>query len=341
MIESKLNDERIQVAQDLIVKGKEQGYLTPDDILDSFPEMQPEPEQVLLVFRVFAEMGIVVTDGEKGFDDIEQIDDELLIDIELKDSISLDDPVRMYLKEIGRVRLLTAADELDLGKAIEAGGAREALSQLTIPAKDAFGHLRLINETFPEALEKLARATHRDRKKLGKALLGEYLERLSQLKRGAETDKEMGKEGDRLWRLVNCTEGKVPPDIADSLAAQRLRKMSGADVECFRVFRRAKENLVDRFYRSHEAKQRLTAANLRLVVSIAKKYNGRGMSFLDLIQEGNIGLIRAVEKFDHHRGYKFSTYATWWIRQAVTRALADQARTIRIPVHMGDLIHKL
>src|SRR5713226_8270669 len=113
MIESKLNDERIQVAQDLIVKGKEQGYLTPDDILDSFPEMEAEPEQVFLVFQVFAEMGIEVTDGENGFEDIEQIDDELLIDIELNDSVSVVDLVRMYLKEIGRVSLLTAADEVD------------------------------------------------------------------------------------------------------------------------------------------------------------------------------------------------------------------------------------
>jgi RNA polymerase primary sigma factor len=338
MIGSKLNYERIQVAQDLIVKGKEQGYLTPDDILDSFPEMEAAPEQVFLVFEVFTEMGIAITDGEK---DIEEIDDELLIDIELQDSVSLDDPVRMYLKEIGRVNLLTAADEVDLAKAIEADGAREALSQLTISAKDAFGHLRLINETFPEALEKLARATHRDRKKLGNALLGEDFERLSDLKRGAEIDKEMGKEGDQLWRLVNCTDREVPPDIADSRAGQRFCNMSAADVQCFRAFRRAQDNLADRFYRSHEAKQRLTAANLRLVVSIAKKYIGRGLSFLDLIQEGNMGLIRAVEKFDYHKGYKFSTYATWWIRQAVTRAIADQARTIRIPVHMGEIINKV
>src|SRR2546427_1410490 len=153
MIESKPDDERIQVAHDLIVKGKEQGYLTPNDILDSFPGMEAEPEQMFLVFGVFAEMGIEVTNGEKGFEDVEKIDDELLIDIELKDSMSLYDSVRMYLKEIGRVGLLTAADEVDLGKAIEAGGAREALSQLTIPAKDAHGYLRLINETFPEALE--------------------------------------------------------------------------------------------------------------------------------------------------------------------------------------------
>jgi len=99
--------------------------------------------------------------------------------------------------------------------------------------------------------------------------------------------------------------------------------------------------LAERLHRSHEAKQRLTEANLRLVVSIGKKYVGRGLSFLDVIQEGNLGLIRAVEKFDYHRGFKFSTYATWWIRQAITRALADQSRTIRIPVHMVELINKV
>jgi len=158
-------------------------------------------------------MGIEVSDSAGDFEDKEDADDDIQMEIEMMDSVSLDDPVRMYLKEIGRVSLLTAADEVDLAKAIEAG--------------------------------------------------------------------------------------------------------------------------------SDEAKQRLTEANLRLVVSIAKRYVGRGMLFLDLIQEGNLGLIRAVEKFDYKKGYKFSTYATWWIRQAITRAIADQARTIRIPVHMVETINKL
>jgi RNA polymerase primary sigma factor len=213
-VEIRFEDQLIQQAEELILKGKEQGYLTPDDILDTFPDIETDnPDQVFRIFAAFKDMGIEVTDSAEDFEGKEEADDDMQMEIEMMDSVSLDDPVRMYLKEIGRVSLLTAADEVDLAKRIEAGEDR--------------------------------------------------------------------------------------------------------------------------------AKQQLTEANLRLVVSIAKKYIGRGMSFLDLIQEGNMGLIRAVEKFDYHKGYKFSTYATWWIRQAITRAIADQARTIRIPVHMVETINKL
>jgi RNA polymerase primary sigma factor len=212
-VETKLEDLLLQQAEALIIKGKEQGYLSPDDVVEGFPDMEVEPDQMFRIFQAFKEMGIDVSDSERDFEEKEDADEDMLMEIEMMDSVSLDDPVRMYLKEIGRVSLLTAQDEVYLAKKIEAG------------------------------------------------------------------------------------------DL--------------------------------------EAKQQLTEANLRLVVSIAKKYIGRGMSFLDLIQEGNMGLIRAVEKFDYHKGYKFSTYATWWIRQAITRAIADQARTIRIPVHMVETINKL
>ncbi|HWW09787.1 MAG TPA: RNA polymerase sigma factor RpoD [Candidatus Acidoferrales bacterium] len=206
-------DQLVTAAEALIIRGKDHGYLTPDDILAGFPEIDAEPDHLERIFQVFREMGIEVTDGDKDFETVDEIDEELIAKAEAIDSVSLDDPVRMYLKEIGRVALLKAEQEVHYAKLIEQG--------------------------------------------------------------------------------------------------------------------------------DDEAKNQLTEANLRLVVSIAKKYIGRGMSFLDLIQEGNMGLIRAVEKFDYHKGYKFSTYATWWIRQAITRAIADQARTIRIPVHMVETINKL
>jgi RNA polymerase primary sigma factor len=171
--------------------------------------VEPEPDDLIRVFEVFRDMGIRVSEA----DDSAELDDDLVADTEAMDSGSLDDPVRMYLREIGRVALLKADQEVALAKAIEASDP--------------------------------------------------------------------------------------------------------------------------------QARVHLTEANLRLVVSIARKHVGRGLSFLDLIQEGNIGLMRAVEKFDHRRGFKFSTYATWWIRQAISRAIADQARTIRVPVHMVEIIHKL
>jgi RNA polymerase primary sigma factor len=340
-IESKLEDELTQVAEGLIVKGKELGYLSPDGVIEAFPGVEAEPDQVFRVFQVFVDMGIEITDGDSGFDQVEPIDDPLLMDIEVLDSVPFDDPVRFYLKEIGRVNLLTAVEEVVLAKAIEAGGAREALSLLTIPKKDAFGHLKLIDRTFPDAIESLAQATSAERQDLGEALLGDDLWKLTDLRRGAEIYKELGTEADRLGRIASRPECQAPAVGGESVAARTFRTMSSADLGRFHAFCRAKENVADRLHQSHEAKQRLTEANLRLVVSIGKKYIGRGLSFLDLVQEGNLGLIRAVEKFDYHRGFKFSTYATWWIRQAITRALADQSRTIRIPVHMMEIINRL
>ena len=183
--------------------------MTSDEILAIFPAVDQEPEDLLRVFEVFRDMGIEVSEG----DDPAELEEDLVAESEATDSVSFDDPVRTYLREIGRVALLKADEEVALAKAIEASD-----------------------------------------------------------------------------------------DVA----------------------------------RDH-----LTEANLRLVVSIARKYVGRGLSFLDLIQEGNLGLMRAVDKFDYHRGFNFSTYATWWIRQAISRAIADQARTIRVPVHMVETINKL
>ena len=198
--------------KELMEQGKKKGILSYKEIIDALSEIELDTEQIEKVYESLENMGVeIVGDIDKELEEIQVTEDDF--DISVPEGISIDDPVRMYLKEIGKVPLLSAEEEVEL--------------------------------------------------------------------------------------------------------AQR---MSEGDME---------------------AKQKLAEANLRLVVSIAKRYVGRGMLFLDLIQEGNLGLIKAVEKFDYSKGYKFSTYATWWIRQAITRAIADQARTIRIPVHMVETINKL
>src|SRR5438874_11140983 len=302
------------VAEQLIVKGKEQGYLTPDDILQGFPEVDAEPDQIFRIFAAFKEIGIEVTDGEKDFEEVEQIDDEMLLDIEMMDSVSLDDPVRMYLKEIGRVSLLTANDEVELAQAIEAKPLHDAMKALNV-VEELDGRQRSVDELLPEVVERLA------------------------------TVKRKGQQQHIALDLLGLADLGKLPNLTDAASAERRRIANGARprvrAEALESYRIARYRLTERYERAYEAKQRLTEANLRLVVSIAKKYVGRGMSMLDLIQEGNIGLMRAVEKFDYHKGFKFSTYATWWIGQAITRAIADQARTIRVPVHVSELINNL
>lgn len=218
---SKKDSVSLETINDLMERGKKRGMLTYREIMDTLQDVELNPEQIDEIYESFSVMGIdVVPEGsddgeelENGIVDDDEVSEEEQYDLSVPEGVDIDDPVRMYLKEIGRIPLLTAEQEIELAKRIE--------------------------------------------------------------------------EGDE------------------------------------------------------EAKRRLAEANLRLVVSIAKRYVGRGMQLLDLIQEGNLGLIKAVEKFDYRKGFKFSTYATWWIRQAITRAIADQARTIRIPVHMVETINKL
>ncbi|KJS80356.1 MAG: RNA polymerase sigma factor RpoD [Peptococcaceae bacterium BICA1-8] len=210
---------KIEGVKDLVEKGKKRGALTYQEIMDTLQGVELTPDQIDEVYEHLGSMGIEVVADDSALDQLNVVepkneeDDEAELDLSIPEGVGIDDPVRMYLKEIGRVPLLSAEEEVELAKRMEQG--------------------------------------------------------------------------------------------------------------------------------DEEAKRRLAEANLRLVVSIAKRYVGRGMMFLDLIQEGNLGLIKAVEKFDFRKGFKFSTYATWWIRQAITRAIADQARTIRIPVHMVETINKL
>ena len=238
---------------------KKRNILEYQEISDFFRDMNLDEEKMekVLDFLEANKVDVLrISDGDDEDDDIILDDEDEVevekIDLSVPEGVSVEDPVRMYLKEIGKVPLLSADEEIELAQKMEAGSV---------------------------AVEKIP-------------LLKERL---------AETGDEQEKE-----------------EIQAEIKALQL------DVD-----------------RGSDAKKRLAEANLRLVVSIAKRYVGRGMLFLDLIQEGNLGLIKAVEKFDYRKGYKFSTYATWWIRQAITRAIADQARIIRIPVHMVETINKL
>jgi len=230
-------EAQVDEVKDLIARGKEAGFLTSEEVGAALAAAELPPESMDAVLRLISDEGIQIVDST---DDEAEDETTARAEDDAAKSAPTSDPVRMYLKEIGRVPLLSAAEEVDLAKRVEAG-------------------------LF--ASEKLT------------------------------------------------TQRNISPDFIREL------------------------ELIER--QGQLAKKRLIEANLRLVVSIAKRYVGRGMLFLDLIQEGNLGLIRAVEKFDYTKGYKFSTYATWWIRQAITRAIADQARTIRIPVHMVETINKL
>ncbi|HEX9140959.1 MAG TPA: RNA polymerase sigma factor RpoD, partial [Gaiellaceae bacterium] len=385
-----IHPEHKEQAERLLARGRQQGYVTQEDIVRAIPDAEPgEVEELLLALD---DNNVEILEAERGpnwsqvkeeEEEAEELQREDAISAVLaSDLISVDDPVRMYLKEIGKVPLLTAEEEVNLAKSIELGeqalvspalsaihlyelgvetkkrmavgrpkeyvdeATRFTLKSLRYTLNDEEGGKelkRLTNRLLKLRDPLKAEANSKEISTEAKVLIDETVALIDNAKRDPERlafrilpqyAKIHGPaEGaERLGELVMLGQ-----EIRDVLV-KHLDKLVVSDADEQRGLRRLADELIQK---GDDARHNLTEANLRLVVSIAKKYIGRGMSFLDLIQEGNIGLIRAVEKFDYRKGYKFSTYATWWIRQAITRAIADQARTIRIPVHMVETINKL
>ncbi|HEY2801048.1 MAG TPA: RNA polymerase sigma factor RpoD [Chthoniobacterales bacterium] len=372
--------------RELIKLAKEQGYLTFDDLNEALPAELTDPEEldVILIRLRKLEIDIIEAsevdrykDGKKDLDEEEEKPETNKLDI-------LDDPVRMYLKQMGQVPLLTREQEVEISKRIEEAESMVqrhinrfgfvARAHLELAAKLVEGGERFdrvildkkiesrerymkilprlckkIQKMSGEIEQEYEKLTHRGQR--GPAAMRKFEKSVAKLQRlypqfyfKQRVIEEFVRLADAHYALLRSLQEDLklrPQKVGRDALQKKLHEVENQVWLSSDEFEERYKELRNWLRRALRAKTEMVEANLRLVISIAKKYTNRGLSFLDLIQEGNMGLMKAVEKFEYRRGYKFSTYATWWIRQAITRSIADQARTIRIPVHMIETINKL